>query len=142
MTAIRRTALMVALTLIAFLGSAGSTAPAQASFGDTVTGVVTLATNVVAAPTNFTGAVACAPGSGTMSATWTASTTPRVTGYTLNVYFSDGYTQTVELPATATSWSASIDPYYITAFTVQYRITTHTDYGWFKNSARTAQLRC
>ena len=97
MTAIRRTALMVALTLIAFLGSAGSTAPAQASFDDTVSGGVTLATTIVAAP-HFTGSVSCTATTGTMTATWTASTTPRVSGYTLKVYFSDGYTQTVELP--------------------------------------------
>jgi hypothetical protein len=77
-----------------------------------------------------------------MAASWTRSTTPRVSGYTLTVYFSDGFVQTVDLPPTASSWSASIAPYFITAFTVQYKITTHTDYGWFKDSARTAQYRC
>ena len=53
-----------------------------------------------------------------MGATWTASTAPRVSGYIVTVYFSDGFVQTVELGPTATSWSAPIDPYFVTAFSV------------------------
>ena len=142
MTAIRRTTLTLALALTAFLGSTSSTAPAQASFADSAARTTTIATAVVAAPTNVKGSLACGRTSATMGATWNLSTSARVSGYQLKVYFSDGYTQTVDLPPTATSWTASIDPYYITAFTVQYRITTRTDYGWFKDSARTAFYRC
>jgi hypothetical protein len=77
-----------------------------------------------------------------MSATWTKSTTPRVSGYTVKVYFSDGFVQSVDLPASAASWSATIDKYYVTAYSIQYSVTTKTDYGWTKESARTAAFQC
>ena len=30
----------------------------------------------------------------------------------------------------------------MTAFSVQYSVTTKTDYGWFKESARTGSFQC
>ena len=142
MTAIRRTALTLALTLAAVLGTAGSTAPAQASFSDSASRTTTIGTAAVAAPANFVGSLTCGRTSATMGATWNLSSTPRVSGYTVTVYFSDGFVQTVPLGPTATSWSAPIDPYFVTAFSVQYKITTNTDYGWLKDSARTGSFQC
>ncbi len=142
MTTIRRTALTLALTLTAILGSAGSTAPAQASFSDSASRSTTVATAVVAAPANVVGSLACGRTSATMGATWNLSSSARVSGYTVTVYFSDGFVQVVELGPTATSWSASIAPYYVTAFSVQYSVTTKTNYGWFKESARTGSFQC
>ena len=60
----------------------------------------------------------------------------------MKVYFSDGFVQTVELGPTATSWSAAIDPYYVTAYSIQYSVTTKTDYGWVKQSSRTGSFQC
>ena len=77
-----------------------------------------------------------------MGATWNLSSSGRVSGYTVTVYFSDGFVQTVELGPSATSWSASIAPYYVTAFSVQYSVTTKTDYGWVKESVRTGSFQC
>ena len=142
MTAIRRTALTLALTLAAILGSAGSTAPAQATFADSASRTTTIATAVVTAPGNVAGSLACSRSTGTMGTTWSPSTTPRVSGYTVTVYFSDGFVQKAELGPAATSWSAPIDVYFVTAFTVQYSVTTKTDYGWSKESARTGTFKC
>jgi hypothetical protein len=58
------------------------------------------------------------------------------------VYFSDGFVQTAQLGPTATVWSAPIDPYYVSAFSIQYSVTTQTDYGWSKESPRTAAFQC
>jgi hypothetical protein len=142
MTAIRRTALTLALTLAAVVGSAGATSPASASFADTASQSTSITTATVHAPGNFVGTLACGRTSATMGATWNLSTTPRVSGYNVTVHFSDGYAQTVELGPSATSWSAAIDPYYVTAFSIQYSITTKTDYGWTKESPRTESFQC
>ena len=142
MTAIRRTALTLALTLTALLGSAGSTAPAQASFSDSASRSTTIATAVVAAPTNVVGTLGCGRNSATMGATWGLSSTPGVSGYDVTVYFSDGFVQVVKLGPTATSWSDTIEPYYVTAFSIQYSVTTRTSYGWVKESVRTGSFQC
>ena len=142
MTAIRRSALTLALTLTALLGSAGSTAPAEASFADSASRATTIATAVVAAPGNVQGSLACTKSSATMGATWNLSAAARISGYRVTVYFSDGFVQTVDLGATATSWSAPIDPYFVTAFSVQYSVTTQTNYGWSSESARTGTFQC
>ena len=60
----------------------------------------------------------------------------------MTVYFSDGFVQVVELGPTATSWSALIAPYFVTAESIQYTVTTRTDYGWFTESARTESFQC
>ena len=144
MTGIRRTLALLGLTLGVVLGSAGATAPAQASFGDTASvRMATLATPTVAAPGNVTGALTCTNRSATMSATWSLSTSARVSGYLVTVYFSDGYSQTAQKSATDTSWSAPVnDLYYVTANYVRYTVTTQTDYGWTKESASTGWFKC
>jgi hypothetical protein len=91
MNAIRRTALTLALTLAAILGSTGSTAPAQATFADSDSRTTTVATAVVGVPGSVAGSLACGRSTATMGATWSLSTAPRVSGYTVTVYFSDGY---------------------------------------------------
>ena len=53
-------------------------------------------------------------------------------GLRAHVYFSDGFVQTVPLGPTATSWSDTIDKYYVTAYSIQYSVTTSTDYGWIQ----------
>ena len=142
MTAVRRSVLTLALAFAAVLGSVGSTAPAQASFSDSGTVATAISTGTVAAPTNVVGSLTCGRSSATMGATWNLSTSARVSGYTVTVYFSDGFVQTVELGASATSWSAAIDPYFVTAFSVQYSVTTKRNYGWFTESARTGSFQC
>jgi hypothetical protein len=142
MNALSRTAVTLALALTAFLGSTSSTAPAQASFADSASRTTAITTATINAPTNVTGSLACGRSTATMGTTWNLSTSARVSGYRVTVYFSDGFVQTAELGPTATSWSAPIDIYFVTAFSVQYSVTTTTDFGWMTESARTGTFQC
>jgi hypothetical protein len=135
----RRLLLLAGLILAIVLGSG---IPADAAFSASTAPLsTTIATATVAPPTNVVGALACAKTS-TMSATWTKSTSTRVTGYLVTVYFGDGTFQTVQMAATATSWSATIQEYYVTAYSVAFSVTTQTDYGWTAESTRTGTFQC
>ena len=124
------------------LAGFGATA-AQASFSDIAdAGAYTLATASVPAPGNVTGTLTCGSPNATMAATWTASTATQITGYKVTVYFSDGFSQTVQKLATDTSWSASITLYNVTAYSVRYSVTTQTAYGWTTESAKSAWFKC
>ena len=138
MTGIRRALVLLGLTVAVVIGAS---IPASATYADAVAVKTTISTTTVAAPTNVVGKLTCGRPA-TMSATWTQSTTARVSGYRVSVYFSDGFVQTVELGPTATSWSITIDPYYVTAYTINYTVTTQTAYGWTKESAHTAEFQC
>ena len=138
MTRIRRGLVLLGLTVAVVIGAS---VPASATFADAVAVQTTINTTTVAAPANVAGHLTCGRPA-TMSADWPPSGTARVSGYLVSVFFSDGFVQTVQLGATATSWSATIDPYYVTAFSIQYSVTTQTDYGWSKESPRTAAFQC
>ncbi len=138
MTGIRRGLILLGLTVAVVIGAS---IPASATFADAVAVTTTISTTTVAAPTNVVGKLTCGRPA-TMSATWTQSASTRVSGYRVSVYFSDGFVQTVELGSTATSWSTTIDPYYVTAYTIQYSLTTETNYGWSKESPRTVAFQC
>ena len=78
----------------------------------------------------------------TMSVTWQPSTAPRVSGYRITVYYSDGFVQTAPAAATATSWSVQPDLYNVTAYSVRFSVTTLTDYGWTAESPLTGSFKC
>ena len=139
MISIRNALLVLGLTTAVAVGAAA--APAGATLADSAGVATAISTASVAPVTNLVGDLNCAPTS-TMSATWTKSTSARITGYTLQVHFSDGFVQTVDLPATAASWSMTIDKYYVTAYSIQYSVITKTNYGWTKESAKTAAFQC
>jgi hypothetical protein len=142
MTTVRRSILLLTLTLAVALAGTGSTTPAQASFGDSASSTTSITTAAVAAPTNVVGKLTCpSKGDATMSATWTASTSARVTGYLVNVIFSDGYVQSSEVAANATSWSAPIPKYNVTAYSIEYSVTTQTAYGWTAESPKTGAFQ-
>ena len=138
MNRIRRGLILLGLTVAVIVGAS---IPASAGFGDTVVVRTTIATATVAAPGNLVGKLTCGRPA-TMSATWSQSGTARVSGYLVSVYFSDGFVQTVQLGPTATSWSTTIDPYYVTAYSIQYTVTTQTNYGWSKESPLTPVFQC
>ena len=75
-----------------------------------------------------------------MSATWTKSTTARVKGYSSRSTSATGWSRPSRCRPTATSWSATIDKYYVTAYSIQYSVTTITDYGWIKESDEDRRL--
>jgi hypothetical protein len=141
MTALRRKGLLLALTAAIAFGGGGSLSPASASFADSAVQTTSITTATVAAPTNLVGALACTSPDSRMSATWKASTTPRVTGYLVNVTFSDGYVQSVQLGAEATSWSAPIAKYNVTTWAIQYSVTTQV-HGWTAESPKTGWFQC
>ena len=141
MTLVRRLVLVPVATLL--VGGLLGIAPAQAAFGDSAaTGAMQISTTTVAAPGNVTGSLTCSRTSATMAATWTLSGTPQVSGYLVTVYFSDGFTQTVQKAATDTSWSQAITLYNVTAYAVRYTVTTQTTYGWTAESAPTGWFQC
>ena len=142
MSATRRIAAVLALVSAVFVGSS---AAAQASFSESATVTPTpmsIASNSVAAPVSGPGSLVCNISTATMGLTWTKSTSPRVTGYLVTVYFSDGFTQTVLKLATDTSWSQGINLYNVTAYQVRYSVTTLTDYGWTAESVQTGWFHC
>ena len=135
------------LVLATLLGAifTGSSAAAQASYSETVkvtASPFSISTTSVAVPTTGPGSLTCGKTTATMGLTWTASTAPRVSGYLVTVYFSDGFTQTVQKAATDTSWSQSITLYNVTAYAVRYTVTTQTTYGWTTESASTGWFSC
>ena len=137
----RRLGVLLTLVAAVFLGSG---AAAQASFAESVTvtgSSMSIASASVAAPVSGPGSLACGV-TATMGRTWTKSTSPRVTGYLVTVYFSDGYVQTVQKLATDTSWSQSIALYNVTAYQVRYSVTTQTDFGWTTESVKTGWFHC
>jgi hypothetical protein len=138
MNGIRRGLILVGLTVAVIVGAS---LPASATYSASAAVTTTVSTTAVAAPGSVVGKLTCGSPS-TMSATWAKSTTARISGYTVSVYFSDGFVQKVDLAATATSWSATIDPYYVTAYSINYTVTAKTDYGWTKESAHTALFQC
>ena len=138
MNRIRRGLILLGLTVAVIVGAS---IPASAGFGDSVAVKTTIATASVAAPGNVVGKLTCGRPA-TMSATWSLSGTARVSGYLVSVYFSDGFVQTVQLGPTATSWSTTIDAYYVTAYSINDTVTTQTAYGWSKESAHTATFGC
>jgi hypothetical protein len=137
---VRNALLVLGLSTAVAVGTAAS--PAGASLADSAAVSTTISTNTVAPVTNLVGKLACTDPTSTMSATWTRSTSARVTGYVLKVYWSDGALDQVSLGPTATSWSQSISKYFVTAYAVQYSVTTVTDYGWTKETAKTAAFQC
>ena len=142
MTTTRRALVLIALVAGVLFASG---AAAQASYSDTATVNATpmsVSTAAVAAPGAGPGSITCRTSSATMALTWTKSTSARVSGYLVTVYFSDGYSQTVQMTANDTSWSQAIALYNVTAYSVRYSVTTQTDYGWTKESAQTGWFRC
>jgi hypothetical protein len=135
--------ILVLLTLIGAI-LAGSSA-AQASFAETVkvtASPFTIGTATVAVPTTGPGSLTCGRTTATMALTWTPSTAPKVSGYLITVYFSDGFKQTVQKAATDTSWTQDITLYNVTAYAVRYTVTTQTTYGWTAESTPTGWFQC
>jgi hypothetical protein len=137
-----RRLLLTALTAALVGGPLGMTAADAAFSNSAALTAMSVTSATITAPGSVTGALACSSPTSTMSATWTASSARSVSGYLVTVYFSDGFKQTVQLASTATSWSASINSFNVTAYQVQYSVTTQTSYGWTKESAKTAWFGC
>jgi hypothetical protein len=142
MTTTRRALVLIALVAGVLFASG---AAAQASYTDTAQVNATplsVSTAAVAAPGAGPGSLTCRSSSATMALTWTKSTSARVSGYLVTVYFSDGYSQTVQMTANDTAWSQNIALYNVTAYSVRYTVSTQTDFGWTTESTSTGWFRC
>lgn len=135
---------LVLVGLAAIVFTALGMSPANAAFSTrTSLTPVSVSTGTVTAPGAIKGSLACGRTTSSIGVSWSPSSTARVSGYLVTVYFSDGYVETMPIqPATATSWSGSVDTYYVTATTLHMTVTTQTSYGWTKESSATAELSC
>lgn len=141
MSTTRRLLVLLALSAAIIAGSSA----AQASYADSATvtaSPTTIGTATVAVPTTGPGSLTCGRTTATMALTWTPSTAPKVSGYLITVYFSDGYKQTVQKTPADTSWTQDITLYNVTAYAVRYTVTTQTTYGWTAESTPTAWFQC
>lgn len=141
MSALLQKALLLVLTAAILVAGAGSTA--SASFADSSAVSTSISTGTLSPATNLVGNLTCpSKGDATMSATWTRSTAERVAAQQVKVTFSDGFVQTVDLSATATSWSATIQKYTVTLYAVRYSVVTRTTYGWTAETPMTGWFQC
>ena len=139
MSAIRRLPVVLGLTMAVLIGGI---IPASATFTETSAVATAISTARVEPARSVVGTLTCGNPTATMGVTWQASTSPRISGYRVTVYFSDGFVQTVEVGPSVRSWSSTIGMYYVTAFSIEYSVTAVTDYGWFKESGRQGPFRC
>jgi hypothetical protein len=144
MTGIRRSVLLLGLTVAAVLGAIGPAHPAQASFSEKVAApTVQVTTVTVAPPASATAWVTCTRDGATLSASWPASATARVDGYQLSVLYSDGYGQKVASMVTSTTWtSAPMTLLTASTYFMTVKVTTHTDYGWVSVPVASGAVRC
>ncbi|WP_040337126.1 hypothetical protein [Candidatus Blastococcus massiliensis] len=142
MNAIRRTAVLIGLTVAVIIGSSVT---ASATFADWAARNATVVTSGVAAPANVNVTVTYCHPVHTVDVTvsWPASTTTRgVTGYRVNAYLNDGSTVVVAQTDAATrSVSATVARSYLT-LQPRVSVTTLTSYGWTTESARSAVISC
>jgi len=144
MTGIRRSVLLLGLTVAAVLGALGPAHPAQASFSEKVAApTVQVTTVTVAPPASATAWVTCTRDGATLSASWPTSTTARVDGYQLSVLYSDGYEQKVASMVTGTTWtSAPMTLLTASTYFMTVKVTTHTNYGWVSVPVASGAVRC
>jgi hypothetical protein len=141
---LRRSALLLAIAIATVTGL--TTGTAQAAFADTTTPTtLTIGTTTVTPPATVTARLTSCSASRTqyVQVTWTASTSARVSGYTVTVLTSAGGTlATGQVGPTATSVTITVDRLAYDASTLTFSVTTLTDYGWTATSARKAALPC
>lgn len=143
MTGIRR---ILALVAVAAAVVVGTNAPALASFGKMrALPTTTVSTATVVAPTGVTALLASCSNARWMSVTvsWDPSTSPKVSGYTVKAFRSDGQVAVVaQTGATATTADTTVDKLSTGSTSVTFTVTTLTSYGWAAESARSGQMTC
>jgi hypothetical protein len=144
MTGIRRSLVLMSLTVAAVLGAVGPAHPAQASFSEKVAApTVQVGTITVAPPATATASVNCTRSGATLTATWPASPTARVDGYLLTVVYSDGFEQAVSSMQTGLSWtSPEMSLLNATTYFMHVQVSAHTNYGWVSLPVSSGDVRC
>jgi hypothetical protein len=137
MTGIRRILILIVLTVAVI---AGAGIPASATYADFSAVSHTVETLTVQAPKDVsTSGSWCFVGFGA-HISWTPSTSPEVTGYTVTEYLDNGTSSVIAqtgptaLSIDRTTWGNGRTHFFT--------VTTRTSYGWTAESPRTAGLRC
>jgi hypothetical protein len=140
LTGIQRAAVLVLLVAGLVVGSC---LPSWASFTDSSAVSTTVATDTVVAPTNLTARIRCTGNTASVTLTWNASTSARVTGYRILVHFGGGaYQDQPSVAAPTTTWSGSTDVFYVNNYEMSFTVWTLTDYGWTAESLPTPRVLC
>jgi hypothetical protein len=143
MTGMRRTIAFIALLAAVVLTTS---APAAASFSKSrALPTTTISTATVAAPTNVNALLASCSNGRWMSVTvsWDRTTSPRVSGYAVKAYRSDGQVTTVaQVGDTTTTADTTVDKLSSGSTSVTFTVTTLTSYGWTAESSRSGQMTC
>jgi hypothetical protein len=144
MTGIRRSLLLLGLTVAAVFGALGPAHPAQASFSEKVAApTVQVTTATVTPPASATASVACTRNGANLTASWPASTTARVDGYLLTVVYSDGYRQDVGSMVTGLTWtSPTMSLLTASTYFMHVEVSAHTNYGWVSVPVASGAVRC
>jgi hypothetical protein len=139
---LRRSAALTLIALATVLGL--TTGTAAATYNAQTTMTATVGTTTVAAPTAVTAQMTSCSSSRTQSVqlTWTASTSARVSGYTIAVLDNAGNTLGTGQVGPTTSATINIDKLSANPSALTYSVTTLTDYGWTATSPRKAALPC
>jgi hypothetical protein len=137
----RRLLLLVVAAAVLVIGAV---LPAQASFLASKAVSTTIATTTVVAPGNVdTSGSWCTHGVLSASASWTASTSARVTGYTITAYYQSGNTRVIASTGPdTTSVGGVVVPNQGSSPAASLTVTTTTDYGWTAQSPRVAVPPC
>ena len=129
MSALRRTAVLIGLTLAVIVGSSIS---ASATFTDSVTRSAVVVTSGVAAPTNVNVTVGCEGSYLHATVTWTKSNTPKITGYAIDAVI-NGDRMSFRAVGNVNSYTYSIPRIWQSfSIPVEVTVTTDTEYRWTK----------
>jgi hypothetical protein len=146
MNGIRRGLLVLGLTVAVTLGTAGSTAPAQATFADSAAVSTTISTGTVAAPTRVEAKWVCTTTPEGTTTTevkieWWRSTSPGVTGYLITVHEADGSSyELARVGPTDEIYYHADEQLY--AAQPDFSVTTLTSYGWTAQSLMAEVSTC
>ena len=143
MTRYRRTLALVTLAAAVLLATS---APAVATFSRSrALPTTTISTGTVAEPTNVTALLGSCSNGRWMSVkvSWNPSTSPKVIGYAVKAYRSDGQVTTAaQTDGATTTADTTVDKLSAGSTSVTFTVTTLTSYGWSTQSALTGYVTC
>jgi hypothetical protein len=146
MNGIRRGATVLALTTTVLIATAGTRAPAQATFADSAAVSTTISTGTVAAPTQVEAKWLCTTTTEGTTTTevkieWWRSTSRGVTGYLITVHEVDGSSyELARVGPTDEIYYHADEQLY--AAQPDFSVTTLTSYGWTAQSLMAEVSTC
>jgi hypothetical protein len=143
MNGIRRTCLLISLTVAVLLGTQVA---AHAAFSDSVTTPPVTITTTTVQPVGALSTVGsiCRGDTLDLRLSWTQSPTARVSGHRVRMYTNAGFNWNLgSVSAGTTGFAASVSVRVNNQpTTYQFTVTSTTDYGWSTESTRTGAITC